>query len=80
MEAKLRKEGKWEEYENSIHNNEIENKIIEYKLWIEEKLGESNNSFVSEDGDVEKWSGKINVELVNNSVEEVVKYLESLKR
>jgi hypothetical protein len=49
-------------------------------LWIEEKLSESNNSFVSEDGDVEKWSGKINVELVNNSVEEVVKYLESLKR
>jgi len=63
-----------------IHNNEIENKIIEYKLWIEEKLSESNNSFVSEDGDVEKWRGKINVELVNNSVEEVVKYLESLKR
>jgi hypothetical protein len=80
MEIKLKKEGKWEEYENNIHNNEIENKIIEYKLWIEEKLGESNNSFVSEDGDVEKWSGKINVELVNNSVEEVVKYLESLKR
>jgi hypothetical protein len=80
MEARLRKEGKWEEYENNIHNNEIENKIIEYKLWIEEKLSESNNSFVSEDGDVEKWSGKINVELVNNSVEEVVKYLESLKR
>jgi hypothetical protein len=80
MEVKLKKEGKWEEYENNIHNNEIENKIIEYKLWIEEKLSESNNSFVSEDGDVEKWSGKINVELVNNSVEEVVKYLESLKR
>ncbi len=28
MEAKLRKEGKWEEYENKIHNNEIENKIF----------------------------------------------------
>jgi hypothetical protein len=80
MEIKLKKEGKWEEYENNIHNNEIENKIIEYKLWIEEKLSETNTSFVSEDGDVEKWSGKINVELVNNSVEEVVKYLESLKR
>jgi hypothetical protein len=80
MEIKLKKEGKWEEYENNIHNNEIENKIIEYKLWIEEKLSETNTSFVSEDGDVEKWRGKINVELVNNSVEEVVKYLESLKR
>jgi hypothetical protein len=38
MEVKLRKEGKWEEYENNIHNNEIENKIQEYKLWVEEKV------------------------------------------
>jgi len=80
MEVKLRKEGKWEEYEKQIHNNEIENKIIEYKLWVEEKLKESNSSFVSEDGDVENWTGKINVELVNKSIEETVKYLESLKR
>jgi hypothetical protein len=80
MEVKLRKEGKWEEYENKIHNNEIENKIQEYKLWVEEKLGESNSSFVSEDGDVENWTGKINRELVDKSVEETVKYLESLKR
>ncbi len=32
MEAKLRKEGKWEEYENKIHNNEIENKILKLNL------------------------------------------------
>ena len=80
MEVKLRKEGKWEEYENNIHNSEIDNKIQEYKLWIEEKLSESNSSFVSEDGDVENWTGKINRELVDKSVEETVKYLESLKR
>ena len=80
MEIKLKKEGKWEEYENRIHNNEIDNKIQEYKLWIEEKLSETNTSFVSEDGDVENWTGKINTELVDKSVEETVKYLESLKR
>ena len=80
MEVKLRKEGKWEEYENNIHNNEIENKIQEYKMWVEEKLGESNSSFISEDGDVENWTGKVNRELVDKSVEETVKYLESLKR
>ena len=80
MEIKLKKEGKWEEYENNIHNNEIENKIQEYKLWVEEKLSESNSSFISEDGDVENWTGKINRELVDKSVEETVKYLESLKR
>ena len=80
MEIKLKKEGKWEEYENRIHNSEIDNKIQEYKLWIEEKLSETNTSFVSEDGDVENWTGKINTELVDKSVEETVKYLESLKR
>ena len=80
MEVKLKKEGKWEEYENNIHNSEIDNKIQEYKLWIEEKLSETNTSFVSEDGDVENWTGKINTELVDKSVEETVKYLESLKR
>ena len=80
MEIKLKKEGKWEEYENNIHNSEIDNKIQEYKLWIKEKLSETNTSFVSEDGDVENWTGKINTELVDKSVEETVKYLESLKR
>jgi hypothetical protein len=80
MEVKLKKEGKWEEYENKIHNDEIDNKIKEYKLWVEEKLNENNNSFISEDGDIEKWTGKVNKELVDKSVEEVVKYLESLKK
>jgi hypothetical protein len=79
-EIKLKKEGKWEEYERRIHNNEIDNKIKEYKLWVEEKLSENNNSFISEDGDIEKWTGKINTVLVDKNVEEVVKYLESLKK
>jgi hypothetical protein len=80
METKLRGEGKWEEYENKIHNSEIDNKIQEYKLWVEEKLNESNNSFISEDGDIENWTGKVNKELVDKSTEEIVSYLESLKR
>jgi len=79
MEVKLKKEGKWEEYEKQIHNNEIDNKIQEYKLWVEEKLSESNNSFISEDGDIEKWIGTVNKELVDKNVEEVVRYLESMK-
>jgi hypothetical protein len=80
MEIKLKREGKWEEYERQIHNNEIDNKIKEYKLWVEEKLSESNDSFISEDGDIEKWNGTINKELVDKSIEETVQYLESLKK
>ena len=79
FETKLKKDGKWEEYESKIKNNEIDNQIIEFKNWIEEKLSESNDSFVSEAGDVEKWNGKINKELVNKNIKEVVEYLEGLK-
>jgi len=79
FEAELKKQGKWEEYQKNIKNNELDNRIVEFKTWIEAKLSESNNSFISEAGDVEKWDGKINKELVDKNVKEVVEYLEGLK-
>ena len=80
FEHELKKNGEWEEYQRKIHNDEIDNKIKEYKLWVEEQLSESNNSFVTEAGDVEQWKGKVNKELVAKNVDEVVEYLESLKK
>tara|TARA_Y100000114_G_scaffold77598_1_gene71353 strand:+ start:355 stop:927 length:573 start_codon:yes stop_codon:yes gene_type:complete len=79
MEVQLRKEGKWEEYERNIKNNEIDNRIKEFKIYIEERLKESNDSFVSESGEVEKWVGKVNKDKVEEYVKEAVEYLESLK-
>ena len=79
MEIELKKQGKWEEYERKIKNNEIDNKIKEFKIYIEERLKEGNDSFVSESGEVEKWLGKVNKERVEEHVAEVVEYLESLK-
>lgn len=79
FEAELKKQGKWEEYQRKIKNNELDNKIIEFKAWVEEKMSESNNSFISEAGDVEKWDGKINKKLVDKNIKEVVEYLNSLK-
>lgn len=80
FEMQLRKEGKWEEYERNIYNKEIDHFIEEYKLWVQDRLDESNHSFVSESGEVEKWDGKINKKLVSKSVAEVIEYLESLKK
>ena len=37
FEHELRKEGKWEEYERNIKNNEIDNRIAEFKLYVKEK-------------------------------------------
>ena len=79
FESKLRREGKWEEYQRNIKNNEIDNRITEFKLYIKEKLEEGNDSFVSESGEVERWVGKVNKEKVEEHVKEVIEYLESLK-
>ena len=79
MEHELKKEGKWEEYQRKIKNDEIDNKIKEFKFYIEEKLKESNQGFISEDGDMEKWVGKLNEKEVNKYISSVVDYLESLK-
>ena len=79
FETQLRKDGKWEEYQRGIKNNEIDNRIAEFKLFIKSKLEEGNESFVSESGEVERWLGKLNTEKVEDHVNNVIEYLESLK-
>jgi len=78
-EEKLKQEGKWEEYQRNIKNTEIDNKIIDFKDYVSDKLKETNNSFISEAGDKETWKGKVNKERVEANVKDVVEYLESLK-
>ena len=78
-EEKIKKEGKWDEYVKNIQNDEIDNKIQDFKDYVNDKLSESNNQYVSEAGDVEQWKGKINKEKVNEHVSNVIEYLEGLK-
>ena len=78
-EDKLKREGKMDEYEGKIKNDELDNTIKDFKLYVKEKLEESNTGFVSEAGDVEKWMGKLNKERVDDYTKEVIEYLESLK-
>ena len=80
MEDELKRTGKFEEYRREIMNNEIDNKIVDFKAWVEDKMSESNNQYVSEAGDVENWKGKINKEKVQENVDAVVEYLEGLKK
>ena len=65
MEHKIKLEGKWEEYTHKLHNQQIDHNLKEFKTFVKEKLKESNNSFVSEDGDVERWVGKLDEDKVN---------------
>ena len=80
FEAELKRSGKWEEYETKIHNDEIDNKIKDFKEWIYNKANE-NSTYVSEAGDVERWVGaKVDIDRVDDYVRESVEYLEALKR
>jgi hypothetical protein len=56
MEAKIKMEGKWEEYVknqmNANKNASLEDFERALESWMQEK-----DTFVSEDGDVESWAG-----------------------
>jgi hypothetical protein len=80
FETRLKIEGKWQDYIDETFNKEIDNQIEEYKSYIEDKLSEGNNSFVTEAGDIERWVGGINKEKAKESLDEVINYLNSLKK
>ena len=79
-ETKLKTEGKWKDHVKTSHNNEIDALIKEYKAFINDKLSEGNNSFITEAGDVEKWVGGINKERAEEALREGIEYLKSLKK
>lgn len=80
FETKLKLEGKWEDYVNDLYNKEIDIQISEYKAFMEDALSESNNNYVTEAGEIQKWVGGINKERAQQALEEGIKYLESLKK
>ena len=80
FEHELRKTGLWEEYEKNIVNSEIDNFIVNFKTYVEEQLTESNNSYITEKGDVEKWVGGYNKERVLESLDKTIEHLEKLKK
>lgn len=80
FETKLKLEGKWEEYLIQTHNKEIDKTIQEYKDFYYSKLNESTQGYITEAGEVEKWVGGVNKERAQESLEEVIKYLEGLKK
>jgi len=79
FETKLKFEGKWEEYEKTIHNSEVDNIIIEFKNWAKDELKEDNNSYVTEAGDIENWVGD-NKENLEKNIEESLDFLKTLKK
>ena len=77
-EHKLRKEGKLEETEQQITNDHVDGITKDFEVWFNELLN-TNDSFVTEQGDVEKWDGSGKEQLIRQK-EEALKYLQSLKK
>jgi len=75
FETQLRMDGKWEEYEQNIIKNNAKAYVNDIEQAFEEYLN-TNESFVTEAGDVENWNGNINKEQLKN---EFRTYIEALK-
>ena len=78
-EAQLQKEGKSEEYFNNLRNQHIQSAMNEFTSFMEDKMKESNNSFVTEAGDVESWRGGISKEQMQKDLQEGLEFLENMK-
>jgi len=79
-ETQMKLAGTWEDYTNQTFNAEIDQQIQEYKNWFSNILSDTANSFVSENGEVQKWVSGINKERAQQSLDEVINYLNSLKK
>ena len=79
FETDIRKMGLWEEYEKNIINSDIDHLTKDYNTWMDEVINSSNESFITEAGDIEKWNGSAKKKLLENK-EETIKYLQTLKR
>jgi len=80
FESNIRKLGLWEEYEKNIINSDIEHTIKDYTEWMDEIINnDTNDSFVTEAGDIENWVGSSKKKLLENK-EETIKYLQNLKK
>ena len=70
MEHKLKIEGKYEQYERDMLANNAEDYINDLESYLLEVLNSSNDQFVSERGEVERWKGGLDKEKVTEELKE----------
>lgn len=78
METKLKKDNKYQEYEKSMVINGIKAHIKELEdMLLDISLNSSNESYVTEDGDIEQWKG--NDDARQKIITELTEYIQKLK-
>lgn len=79
METKLKLEGKFEEYQKTIIENNVKSMLTDFENGLEDfiNLMYGNEQFISENGDIEEWHVKaINKEKIR---EQLLKDIEEAK-
>jgi hypothetical protein len=78
FEAKLKKEGKLEEFEKQVINDHLEGTIKDFEIWFDELIN-TKDQFITEVGDIEKWDGSGKEQLLKYK-EEALEYLKNQKK
>jgi len=68
MENKLKIEGKYKEYEKNLIINNAQDMIEDFESYLLDALNTSNNQYVSERGEIERWKGGLDKEKLENEI------------
>jgi len=72
METKLKSQNKFEEYSLNMRLKNAEDAIDDYEVYLLENLNISNNQYVSEKGEIERWKGGQDKEQLAKEIKENV--------
>ena len=76
IEAKIRLDGKWDEYEKGIMNANKNADINDFESAFNEYINTKAESYITEQGDIETWSGgKIN----EDEIKQVKEYIKKMR-
>jgi hypothetical protein len=78
METELKRVGKFEEYARNLMNSGAKAYIKDLEDALLDLVGETNDGFVTEAGDIEKWAGKgIDATKITKEIQEHIQELKS---
>ena len=79
-QTEMKIEGKWEEYKKNANNKDLEYMKQEITQYFDAFTNYSDESYITEAGDVEKWVGKTNTEEIKKGLDIILKKLDKLKK
>ena len=79
-QTEMKIEGKWEEYKKNANNKDLEYMKQEISQYFDAFTAYSEQSYITEGGDVEKWVGKTNTDEIKKGLDTILKKLDELKK